>query len=439
MEDQLIEGKLPAQHIVACSLGNILEWFDFGLFIYLAPVIGVHFFPANNIHTSTLIVFVVFAVGFICRPLGGIFLGHLGDRVGRAKTLIWSIVAISSSTLLVGLLPTYQSVGILAPILFILCRLIQGLSVGGEYSGVVIYLAESAPYLRRGFFTSFAAVGSSLGFLLATGMAYINTLISSSAVDTWKWRVPFIVSGLLGVVILTYRIKLLETQPFQVLLNTKPVHRAPLLKALRHVPGKLLQILGLTCMGSTFYYMFFGYLPTYLSQYFKTPLTTALKCQSIILVLMLIFLPLAGWLGDTIGRKKMLFIASSGVMILTIPCFYLVQTPSTFAILIGTAIAGLLSAFEQGSTLTTFVENCPLDVRYSGISFAYNMGNTLFGGTAPLVISLLAGTKNNLAPAFYLIFMAFLTFCVVLTLKNRQGVHVYTTIEDVDPKAQELS
>ncbi len=425
-----MEKTLPSHNVVATSIGNILEWFDFGLFIYLAPVLGMHFFPSHNIHFSTLIVFIVFAVGFICRPVGGIFLGHLGDRIGRAKTLIWSIIAISSSTLLIGLLPTYQAVGVWAPILFIICRLIQGLSVGGEYSGVIIYLAESAPQRRRGFFTAFAAVGSCLGFLLATGMAYLNTRISLPWLDDWKWRIPFLVSGFLGLFILIYRIKLIETQPFRALLNSQSVHRAPLFKALKHVPIKLMQILGLTCMGSTFYYMFFGYLPTYLSQYFKTPLTVALKCQSIILILMLFFLPLAGWLGDVVGRKKMLLVASGGIMLLTIPCFYLVQTSSTVVMLMGMAIAALLSAIEQGSSLTTFVENCPLDVRYSGISFAYNLGNTLFGGTAPLVISLLAGANNHLAPAFYLIFMAFLTFCVVLTLKNKRISQVDTLIED---------
>ncbi len=425
-----MENFLSRRQLLASSLGNILEWFDFGLFIYLAPVIGYHFFPSNNVRFSTLIVFVVFAVGFICRPLGGILLGHLGDRIGRAKTLVWSITAISLATLLVGLLPTYQTVGVLAPVLFICCRLIQGLSVGGEYSGVIIYLAESAPISRRGFFTSFAAVGASLGFLLATGMAYLNTLMSPESINLWKWRIPFLVSGLLGLLILSYRIKLLETAPFQALLNTKRMNRAPLLQAFKHVPQKLLQIFGLTCMGATFYYMFFGFMPTYLNQYFKTSLSTALKCQSIILILMLFFLPFAGWLGDVVGRRKMLKIASLGIIILTIPCFYLVQNKSMLTMVLGMGIAGLLSSLEQGNTLTTFVENCPVDVRYSGISFAYNMGNTLFGGTAPLIISLLAGTKNNLAPAYYLIFMAIITFSVVLTLKPQQKTSIFHTLEE---------
>lgn len=404
--------------LIASSLGNILEWFDFGLFIYLAPVIGQQFFPMDNPSSAVIAVFGVFSAGFICRPLGGILFGYLGDRYGRVKGLRWSIFVIAFSTLLISLLPSYQTIGFFSPLLFTLLRLLHGLSVGGEYSGVMIYLAESAPNHQRGFFTSFAAIGANVGFLLATLSTLWLVAFPSLAMNTWLWRIPFIFGGTLGLFIFYYRLQLVETPPYLFLKASHQVEKRPLLTALRSFPDKLLKIFGLTCMGSTFYYVFFGCMPNYLSHQLNVPLYTAFSLQAILLTIMIVFVPLAGRCGDRYGRKKMLLITALGMISLTMPCFYLLQVKTTFAIFIALGIAAVLSAFEQGNMLMTFVENCPPAIRYSGVSFAFNLGNGLFGGSAPVVVSLLTHAWGNLAPAYYLIGMTTISLMVIMTLKE---------------------
>lgn len=410
---------MKIRQLMVSSLGNILEWLDVGLFIYLAPIIGQQFFPSHDIAHSTIIAFGVFAAGFICRPLGSVVFGHLGDRIGRAKTLVISILAISFVTLMVGFLPDYQSIGIAAPILFTLLRLVQGLSVGGEYSGVMIYLAESAPSHRRGFFTSFAAVGANTGFLLATLIAILlNTVLPMTIVQAWGWRIPFICSGLLGLLIFYFRLNLVETSAYSYLQKHNAVVKKPLLAALQQAPGKLLQILGLTCMGATFYYVFFGFMPTYLVQYFGVSLIFSLVCQAFFLAMMLVWVPLAGRFGDQIGRKKMLLLTAFGMILFALPCFALLQSHFSLLIFIGLGVATLISSMEQGSTLITVVENCPLGFRYSGVSIAYNLGNTVFGGLAPLMVSVLTQKINHFAPAYYIIGMSIISLLVIFSLKE---------------------
>ena len=403
--------------VIASSIGNTLEWFDFGLFIFMAPLIGSKFFPHQSASMATLDALIVFSAGFICRPLGGILFGHFGDTRGRAKTLRISVLFITLPTLLVGIMPSYEAIGVLSPILFTLLRLVQGLSIGGEYSGVMVFLAESAPSHRRGFITSFAATGANLGFLLATlSFMLLNRFVTTDAIDDWAWRLPFIFAGLPGAVIIYYRFKLTETHIYAHLQKQNRLEAHPFIAAIKYAPYQLLKILGMTCMGSTFYYVFFGYMPTYLEQYVGFPLKKALTLQSGLLIAMLFIVPLAGLCGDYFSRKRMLILTALGIMVLVVPCFYLLQTNSTLAVIGALSLATLLSSFDQGNTLTAVVENCPENVRYSGIAFAYNLGMALFGGTAPLIVTLLTERVNPLAPAGYLFFMASITLLTATTL-----------------------
>lgn len=414
------------KQILITSLGNTLEWFDFGLFIFFAPILGAKFFPTQNPIHETLAALSVFAVGFICRPLGGILFGHAGDTLGRAKTLRFSILVITVSTLLIGLIPTSQSIGIFAPILFILLRLTQGISVGGEYSGVMIYLAESAPASRRGLITSFAAIGANLGFLSASLVLMIlNSIFSSQTIEAWAWRLPFILIGLPGFLILYYRLKLKETPAFSYLKLTHHLEKRPFLAALRYAPTNLLKIVGLTCMSSTLYYVFFGYMPTYLHHYLGIANETALIMQSVCLVLMLFLVPLAGLCGDYLGRKPMLMITALSTILLALPCFYLLQSQALFALFVSLLIATILSSSDQGNSLCAVVENCPANVRYSGIAFSYNLGMAIFGGTAPLVVALLTQQFSIMAPAVYLMIMAAFSLVAASTLLSKVNINYY--------------
>lgn len=407
--------------IFITSLGNTLEWFDFGLFIFFAPIIGEKFFPTTNPQLATLAAFSVFAAGFICRPLGGILFGHAGDVHGRAKTLRYSILIITFSTLIIGLLPTAQSIGIIASIVFTLLRLAQGLSVGGEYSGVMIYLAESAPENKRGLITSFAAIGANIGFLAATlVLMLLSSIFSEKQVENWAWRLPFILIGIPGFLILYYRFKLVETPAFSDLQRSHHLETKPFLSALRYAPTSLLKIGGLTCMSSTLYYIFFGFMPTYLTLYAGIENRIALSIQSFFLVTMLFLVPFAGFCGDYIGRKRILMFIAGCTILLSLPCFYLLQNHSIISIIVALLIATILSAFDQGNSLSAVVENCPVNVRYSGIAFSYNLGMALFGGTAPLIVTLLTQNVNVIAPAFYLAIMAGVSLIAASTLLNKQ-------------------
>ncbi len=383
----------------------------------MAPIIGVKFFPLHSSFINTFDALLVFAIGFICRPLGGIFFGYLGDTRGRAKTLRLSILMITFSTVLTGIMPSYDDIGIFASVLFIALRLIQGLSLGGEYSGVMIYLAESAPLKKRGFITSFAATGANLGFLLAMlSLIALHSYFSEAQINAWAWRLPFILIGIPGALIMYYRLKLKETRIYLQLQKHQKVQSIPFLIALKFAPHQLFKILGLTCMSSTFYYFFFGFMPTYLEHYVGFSLKTALTIQSCLLVAMLFLVPLAGRIGDYFTRKKLLILNACLVMLFILPCFYLLESKITWLITLTLSIAAILSSIDQGNSLPAVVENCPENVRYSGISFSYNMGMALFGGTTPLIIVLLINQFNVIAPAYYLLIMAIISFTAATTL-----------------------
>jgi MHS family proline/betaine transporter-like MFS transporter len=417
---------MKKRQLLITSLGNTLEWLDFGLFIFLAPILGEKFFPSSNALTNTLSALTVFAAGFVCRPLGGILFGHAGDIHGRASTLRLSIFIMTLSTFLIGCLPSYHSLGITASLLFVTLRLLQGISVGGEYSGTMIYLAESSATKHRGLVTSFAAMGANLGFLLATFILLIfNQLFSNQSLLDWGWRLPFLVIGCIGSIIFYLRFKLIETPAFSHLKKHHHLQTQPFLSALRYAPLSLIKIIGLTCMGSSLYYVFFGYMTSYLNLYLGIEKNTALLIQSFFLSSMLLLVPLAGICGDKLGRKPVLIFTAAALMLLALPCFWLLQLHSLASVMAAFSIATLLSSLDQGNTLCAVVENCPANIRYSGIAFAYNLGNAIFGGTAPLILALLTEKLGGIAPSFYLILMAGFTFITAMTLLRKADINQY--------------
>jgi MFS transporter, MHS family, proline/betaine transporter len=422
---------LNTRTLLISSLGNVVEWLDFGLLIYLAPIIGQNFFPPSDPHSASLATFSVFALGFLARPVGGIVFGHLGDRYGRAQTLRLSIFLATLTTVLMGLLPTYQQIGIAASVLLSVVRLVQGLAVGGEYGGIMVYLAESAPAAKRGVFTCFAAIGANAGFLLATTVLTILSItVTTATLMAWAWRIPFLLVGLIGILLLYYRMQLVETPAYLHLQQFATIVKQPFLVAIRRSPFTLLRIISLTCMGTTFYYAFFGYMPHYLIQSGRLKFTSVFIVQTVFLSCMLIFILLAGILGDKWGRKRMLQITASGMLLAVVPCFYLLHQNYLPYMILAFTIATLLSALEQGNNLSAMVENCPTDIRYTAVSFAYNCGNALFGGTAPLIIGLLSQRFNYFAPIYYLLLMVSITLVGIFSLPATVCAdEMYKTVE----------
>lgn len=402
------------------TLGNTLEWLDFGLFVYLAPFIGEHFFPTCDQKMATLAAFSVFAAGFVCRPLGGIIFGYFGDRFGRASSLRISVLSITIATLCTGMIPTYWQIGPISSFLFVLLRLIQGISVGGEYGGVMIYLTEMAPPNRRGFFTSFSATGANLGFLLASLITLLlNQTLTQTSLASFGWRIPFLGVGLIGALLAWYRLSLPETPVYLQIRKRGQIQHNPLWTSLRHAPKHLLRMIGLVAMGNVFYYVFLGYMPQYLAKQRGIETNTTLTIQSLSLTAMLLLVPLAGLLGDRWGRKKVLIATALAIILLAIPCIYLIGQQNVVLLALGFSIVTLLSSLDQGNSLTVLVEHCPAPIRYSAVSFAYNLGVALFGGTAPLAIAFLSQNQGQYSSACYLMAVTSITLLALTTLPDQ--------------------
>jgi MFS transporter, MHS family, proline/betaine transporter len=402
--------------IISSSVGNLLEWYDFGLYAIYAPLFSRLFFPNKDPYVAMLMVFGVLAIGFLCRPIGALIFGFLGDKQGRAKTLRLSILMISLPTLFIGFLPTYKNVGILAPILLIIIRIWQGISLGGEYSGNLIYLTESAPVNRRATITSLAAIGANVGISLASLVsALASYFFSDESFAAYGWRIPYLLSGGLSLLVYFTRLQLRETAVFENLKKSRQLVKNPIKFVFENNIPQILRTIGLACMGSTFYYLCFIYMPTFLIQNLHFSLTRASTIMAFFIGAMILFVPLAGMLCDQVGRRTMLLFNATLIALITVPGFYFILNDNYYVILMVLLLFTIASSLEQATTSVAVVENYPLPARYTGLSIGYNISNAIFGGTAPLVCEWLINKTHFLfAPALYIVFCAILTTLVVL-------------------------
>lgn len=417
--------------IISSSLGNLLEWYDFGLFAVFSPLFSRLFFPTEDPHVALIMTFTVLAIGFLCRPIGALIFGYMGDKTGRAKTLRMSVLMISIPTLLIGFLPTYQSVGIAAPILLTSIRIWQGISLGGEYSGNLIYLTESAPNKLRATVTSLAGTGANLGILLATVVsAACSYFFSDAAFQSYGWRLPYVVSGFLSIFIYYTRLNMQETKIFDQLKKENKLAKNPIKVVLKDNIPQVLRTIGLVCMGSTFYYLCFIYMPTFLIQNLHFSLAKASTVMTFCIGAMIILVPLSGYIADHINRRKMLLFNVAMIAIVTLPGFYFLLKEYVFYIFIVLAVFTVVSSLEQATTSVAVVENYPTPARYTGLSLGYNIGNAIFGGTAPLICEwLITETQFVFAPAVYIVSCAFITGMVILfSVKDtRNSSLIHTT------------
>lgn len=401
--------------IISCSIGNVLEWYDFGLFTIFSSLFSRIFFPSGDPTVAFIATVGIFSVGFLCRPIGALIFGYLGDRTGRAKTLRLSILMISLPTLLIGFLPSYQQIGIFSPILLMIIRMWQGISIGGEYSGNLIYLAETAPKNHRAVFTSFASMGANFGILLAALVGIVTSnFFTESALQTWGWRVPYLISGLLCIVIYIYRLRIHETGVFEYLKNKNKLSHNPIKTVFKNNLPQLLRTLGLVCMGSTFYYFCFIYIPIFLTQNFHFSMHNISILMSALIGLMIVIIPLVGFVCDKMGRRKMLLFNAALITLSVIPGFYFLQSDNFIMMILVLCVFTIASSSEQGTTSISVVENFPPPARYTGLSLGYNIGNGFLGGTVPIICEwLLLKTNVSLTPAFYIAFCALITGLVV--------------------------
>ncbi|MDE8654686.1 MFS transporter [Novosphingobium album (ex Liu et al. 2023)] len=389
--------------IAASALGNATEWFDYGIYAYGVTYISAALFP-GSVDEAILFALATFAISFLVRPLGGLFWGPLGDRLGRKRILASTILLMSAATLCVGLIPTYASIGFWAPALLILCRMVQGFSTGGEYGGAATFMAEYAPDDRRGFFGSFLEFGTLAGFSLGAGlMLAFSLLLGDEAMHQWGWRVPFLAAAPMGLVGMYLRSRLEDTPVFRAAgLATEKPEAASVSTIVRTHWRPLLVVGGLVVALNVVNYTLLTYMPTYLQRRIGLSANEALIVPIIGMLFMMFFLPFAGRLSDRIGRRPMWRISLIGLFLLVTPLYMLMATGLIGAI-VGFVLMGLLYVPQLATISATFPALFPTHVRFAGFALAYNVSTSIFGGTAPAVGSgLIRLTGNELMPAYYM-------------------------------------
>nr|WP_285725752.1 MFS transporter [Psychromicrobium sp. YIM S02556] len=393
-------------------VGNTMEWYDVGVFGYLITTMGPVFLPEADNTVRNLFLLGTFAATFFARPLGGVFFGWLGDKIGRQKVLAATLILMAASTFVLGLIPGYATIGIWGCIMLVLVKLIQGFSTGGEYAGATTFVSEYASDKRRGFFASFLDMGSYLGF--AIGAALVSALqltVGQAAMEDWGWRIPFLVAGPLGAVAIYFRLKIEESPQFQATLdaheaateeNTDDAAKSPvgLVKAFWR---QIVLAIILVAAANTVGYALTTYMPTYLTtakgydELHGTLLTIP------VLVIMSLCIPLTGRLSDRIGRRPVLWIGAISTIVLAIPAFLLIGIGEIWSTVLGLALIAFPVTFYVANLASALPALFPTSSRYGGMGIAYNFAVAIFGGTAPFIIeSLLKLTHNDMMPAYYL-------------------------------------
>jgi MHS family proline/betaine transporter-like MFS transporter len=391
--------------VAASAIGNATEWFDYGIYAYGVTYISAAIFPGDT-GTATLLALMTFAVSFLVRPLGGFIWGPLGDRLGRKRVLAITILMMAGATLCVGLVPTYAAIGLWAPILLVLLRMVQGFSTGGEYGGAATFMAEYAPCRRRGFLGSFLEFGTLAGFSLgALLMLGFSTVLGDDQMHAWGWRLPFLVAAPLGLVGIYLRTRLEDTPIFRE-LEAKGEKEEETTTQFRDLLAgywrPILKLAGLVVALNVVNYTLLSYMPTYLQGEIGLSANASLIVPIIGMLTMMVFLPFAGGLSDRIGRKPLWWFSLAGLFIAGVPMFLLMGTGIAGAV-IGFAVLGLLYVPQLATISASFPAMFPTHVRYAGFAIAYNVSTSLFGGTAPAVNEWLIGkTGDGLVPAYYM-------------------------------------
>ncbi|SEJ93571.1 MFS transporter [Paraburkholderia diazotrophica] len=397
--------NLLKRAITAAALGNATEWFDYGIYAYGLAYISAALFPGSAA-SATLFALGTFAISFLIRPLGGLFWGPLGDRLGRKRVLALTVLLMSGATLLVGVIPSYSSIGWLAPAALIVLRMLQGFSTGGEYGGAATFMAEYAPDDRRGFcgsFLEFATLaGFSLGALLMLGCSLV---LGDQAMHSWGWRLPFLVAAPLGLVGCYLRSRLEETPVFRELeeqAHKKNEQSVPLKTLFVQYSKPLFLLGGLVVALNVVNYVLLAYMPTFMHKQLGVSENMSLLIPLIGMLTMMAFLPFAGSLSDRFGRKTMWWFSLVGLFVAAVPMFTL-MTHGVAGALIGFAVLGLLYVPQLATISAMFPAMFPTHVRYAGMAIAYNLSTSIFGGTAPIISDWLVDkTGSALVPAYYM-------------------------------------
>jgi MFS family permease len=444
--EHLVPKSTIWQVIVASAAGTMIEWYDFYIFGSLAAIIAGTFFPQDNPTAGFLLTLATFATGFAVRPLGAIVFGRIGDAVGRKYAFLITLLLMGGATTAIGLLPTYATIGIAAPLVLVVLRLLQGLALGGEYGGAAVYVAEHVPDDRRGFYTSFIQITATLGLFLSLGVILgVRLVIGEEAFAAWGWRVPFLLSFLLVGMSLYIRLRLKESPIFQKLKDEGKTSKAPIKESFgnkRNWKIILIALFGATAGQAVVWYTGQFYALFFLQNVLKVSFVEANVIVAVALLFGMPFFVFAGSLSDRIGRKKVMMAGNLLAAISYYPIYvgmeYFADPFNGAALTALVFVQVLFVTMVYGPIAAYLVEAFPAKIRYTSLSLPYHVGNGFFGGFTPLIAaSLTAATGNIFAGVWYPIVVALVTF-VVGTIFLRETRHV-SIWDEVDERiAEEL-
>ncbi len=422
-------GRSPIVKVVFASLiGTAVEWYDFFLYGSAAALVfGALFFPESEPVTATMLAFGTYALGFVARPLGGVVFGHFGDRVGRKKMLVVSLMMMGGATVAIGLLPTYATIGIAAPVLLLACRLVQGFAVGGEWGGAVLMAAEHGSDDQRGFWSSWPQSGVALGNLLATGVLWVLAAVQSDAAfQAWGWRIPFLLSAVLVMVGLWVRLTIEESPVFaeaqaEMAAKKDSAPTMPLLEVIRQYPREVLVAMGMRLAENISYYIFTVISITYLVEYAGGDKSPILKALLIASVVHFIVIPLIGAWSDRVGRRPLYLAGAVGVAVWSFIFFDLIGSGSEGKIILAVVVGLVLHALMYAPQAAFFSELFGTSVRYTGASVGYQLASIFAGALAPIIALKLLGDVddgNTTAVAIYVSIASVLTIIAVVVAKE---------------------
>ena len=394
----------------------------------LGGIIAKQFFPTHDPVAGLINTFGVFAAGYLVRPLGGIVFGHIGDRLGRKHALQLSVLLMVIPSTMIGLLPTYEHVGILAPILLIIIRLVQGFSVGGELIGSISYMTEIAPPDKRGFLGSFAFMSAVGGVLLGSVVATIMHLVfDDNFLNTWGWRIPFLFGFLVGIYGLWMRNGLPETKAFEDIKEKGEISSNPVKDVLSKMPVKVLHLVGLVMINAAGFYTIFVWWPTYITNIVDPPIDHALTVNTVAMIFFMLLIPIFGRLSDLYGRKKLITTGIILFIIILYPMFVWTDQGIFWHAIVAQFSFTFVLAMISGPLCATMIEMFPAVMRFSGIALGYNIAQSLVGGTSPLICTWLISTTGDIAsPALYLIAVGVFSLIAAFTLDSKYGEQVKT-------------
>jgi len=409
--------------LLATGIGHFVEWFDFGLYGTLAAIIGVQFFQAESPAVALLSSFAVFGAGFIMRPLGGLYFGSLGDRIGRQKVLATVILLTSGATFVMGLLPTFSQIGIAATVLLVITRLIQGVAAGGESSGATTFLAEYAPTARRGYFTCWIDNFGFMAFVAGSGLVFLLTAtLGEATMSDWGWRIPFLIAGPLGLVGLYLRKHLEDTPEFLEMVKSGKTEASPLRTAVTTAWGALLFCVGFVVIKAVGHWTLQTFMPSYLSTELHYSKLDSYAITTVGLFAIAVMVPFMGYLSDKFGRKPLMLAGCAGFILFTYPAMMVMARGDMLSAVLAMLLLGAFIAAFDGACSAAMAELFPTSIRYGGMAIAYNVAVAFFGGITPWFSAyLMTATGNPFSPAYYVMGAALITFLTVLRAKETAG------------------